>query len=286
MEPAKKEFTREDLVKGIKNRQFKRIVVLTGAGISVSAGIPDFRSAGTGLYANLSKYNLPKPEAIFDLEYFKENPEPFYKLAKELFVEKEFTPAITHYFLRLLASAELLHMNFTQNIDGLEVIAGVDLKYVVEAHGNIRSAHCTACKKEANIREFMWHLKYEKIRRCECSGLIKPDIVFFGEDLPKRFYDNMDKIKEADLVIAMGTSLKVMPFAGLMSMVPEGVPIVYINRENTEVVRENLLFMEGEIDEQVLDLIKDLGWEIHLSAAIKRGLFRAALGHLLETPKL
>jgi NAD-dependent SIR2 family protein deacetylase len=72
-------FTYEKLVFGLKNNRYKRIVVLTGAGISVSAGIPDFRSPKTGIYANLKSYNLPYPEAIFDLDYFLRKPEPFYK---------------------------------------------------------------------------------------------------------------------------------------------------------------------------------------------------------------
>ena len=71
--------TYETLVEGIKSGKFKRIVVMTGAGISVSCGIPDFRSPKTGIYANLAEYNLPTPESIFDLDYFKEKPEPFYK---------------------------------------------------------------------------------------------------------------------------------------------------------------------------------------------------------------
>ena len=97
-----KEFTKEELVQGIKQKTFKKIIILTGAGISVSAGIPDFRSPKTGLYANLQKYNLPKPEAVFDLLYFRKNPEPFYQLSKELFGTKV-SPVITHYFIKILA---------------------------------------------------------------------------------------------------------------------------------------------------------------------------------------
>ena len=71
-------FTRNDLINGLKEKKYKKIVFMTGAGISVSAGIPDFRSPKTGLYANLQKYNLPTPESIFTLSYFNKNPEPFY----------------------------------------------------------------------------------------------------------------------------------------------------------------------------------------------------------------
>ena len=75
------EFTYENLVQGLKTNQYKKIMVMTGAGISVSAGIPDFRSPGTGIYDNLAEYNLPTPEAIFAIDYFLKNPAPFYKFA-------------------------------------------------------------------------------------------------------------------------------------------------------------------------------------------------------------
>lgn len=78
---AEAKFTYQKLVEGLRDGKFRKIALVTGAGISVSAGIPDFRSPKTGLYANLEKYDLPRPEAIFELEYFKEKPEPFYKLA-------------------------------------------------------------------------------------------------------------------------------------------------------------------------------------------------------------
>ena len=84
-DPEKERFTREKLIDGLKNKKFKHITIMTGAGISVAAGIPDFRSPKTGLYNNLAEYDLPTPESIFDLVYFRKKPQAFYKLAKEFF---------------------------------------------------------------------------------------------------------------------------------------------------------------------------------------------------------
>ena len=95
------QFTYDDLVTGLKTGRWRRILVMTGAGISVSAGIPDFRSPGTGVYDNLKEYNLPRPEAIFTLDYFLEKPEPFYKFAQHLDVEN-YNATPTHYFIKLL----------------------------------------------------------------------------------------------------------------------------------------------------------------------------------------
>src|SRR6266496_3375033 len=102
----------------------------TGAGVSTSAGIPDFRSPDTGLYANLARLNLPFAEAVFDISYFRNNPLPFYTLAQELYPGK-YRPTITHSFIRLLQDKGHLLKLFTQNIDCLEREAGVHDEYIV-----------------------------------------------------------------------------------------------------------------------------------------------------------
>ena len=107
----------------------------TGAGISTSAGIPDFRSPDTGLYANLARLDLPYAEAVFDIGYFRKNPLPFYTLAQELYPGK-YRPTITHSFINLLNKKGLLMQLFTQNIDCLEREAGVPDELIIEAHGS------------------------------------------------------------------------------------------------------------------------------------------------------
>ena len=138
LEPVLDTFDLEGVASKILSGSVKNIVVMAGAGwhmscsfsmhlidfwslgISVSAGIPDFRSPGTGLYDNLAKYNLPEPTAVFDINYFQQNPAPFYMLAKELF-PGQYRPTPTHLFIRLLHDKGLLRRCFTQNIDSLEV---------------------------------------------------------------------------------------------------------------------------------------------------------------------
>ncbi|XP_065919749.1 NAD-dependent protein deacetylase sirtuin-2-like [Dysidea avara] len=212
----------------------KKILVMTGAGISTAAGIPDFRSPGTGLYDNLQKYNLPHPTAVFEIGYFKENPKPFCLLAKELY-PGNFKPTMSHYFIRVLAEKGLLLRNYTQNIDTLERRAGVDPDFLVEAHGNFQDAHCILCNKE-HAHEFVRDAIFnDEVPHCidaDCKGLVKPDIVFFGESLPERFVKLAIKdCPEAELLIVMGTSLAVQPFAGLAGRVGNNCPRLLINRE-------------------------------------------------------
>ncbi|XP_042337192.1 NAD-dependent protein deacetylase sirtuin-3-like [Plectropomus leopardus] len=111
--------TLEVIAESLRERRLRRVVVMAGAGISTPSGIPDFRSPGSGLYDNLQQYDLPYAEAIFELDFFHHNPDPFFALAKELY-PGNYRPNLTHYFVRLLhAKGQLLRM-YTQNIDGLE----------------------------------------------------------------------------------------------------------------------------------------------------------------------
>uniref|UniRef100_A0A8C5BL13 NAD-dependent protein deacetylase n=1 Tax=Gadus morhua TaxID=8049 RepID=A0A8C5BL13_GADMO len=190
------ELNLEGLARYIQSGKCKNIVCMVGAGISTSAGIPDFRSPGTGLYANLQKYNLPYPEAIFQIDYFKKHPEPFFALARELY-PGQFKPTVCHYFMKMLKDKGLLRRCYSQNIDTLERVAGLEGDDLIEAHGTFFTSHCVSfsCRKEYNL-EWM------------------KDIVFFGESLPVRFFTSMKMdFPQCDLLIIMGTSLQVQPFS-------------------------------------------------------------------------
>ncbi|KAK3298649.1 DHS-like NAD/FAD-binding domain-containing protein [Chaetomium fimeti] len=244
----------------IKSGKARRIVVMTGAGISTAAGIPDFRSPTTGLYANLSALNLPEPEAVFDLSFFRQNPQPFYVLARELYPGARYRPTVSHAFLALLARRGLLHMLFTQNIDCLERAAGVPAEKIVEAHGSFAGQRCIDWGGGDGAEEGEGEV---------CGGLVKPDIVFFGEALPRAFFELSPMTKEADLVLVMGTSLQVHPFAGLPNMAEEETPRVLFNLEQVGSfgTRADDVMVLGDCDAGVRKLAEEIGWKDELEKA-------------------
>lgn len=182
----------------------KNIMVLTGAGVSVSCGIPDFRSSD-GIYSRLAKDypNLPDPQAMFDINYFSKDPRPFFKFAREIY-PGQFKPSPCHRFIKLLEQKQKLLRNYTQNIDTLEQVAGI--KKVIECHGSFSTASCTKCKYKCNADDIRADIFAQRIPVCPCcqpnvhqsvdasepvseielrslveNGIMKPDIVFFGE---------------------------------------------------------------------------------------------------------
>ena len=243
-------FTKEILIDGLRTKAYKKVVFLTGAGISVAAGIPDFRTPGTGLYAQVAAYGLPKPEAIFSLDYFIEKPETFYGLAGSLMLHTA-KPVYAHHFIKKVADEGQLLKCLTQNIDGLELVAGLDESLLVQAHGHMRSARCSVCRNPCPMETFMEHVHSKTVLRCSedsCPGAVKPDVVFFGEPLPETFRNEVFTVKEADLVIIMGTSLKVAPFSLLLEIIPKTTPVVLLNREDVVGERSNFLFLPGDIE--------------------------------------
>ncbi|KAG9393389.1 Sirtuin family [Carpediemonas membranifera] len=269
----------DDVADAVRNGTIKNVVVMTGAGASVPCGIPDFRSPGTGLYENLQEFDLPYPEAMFSLPYFLRRPQPFYTLVQELFPGK-YKPANPHYFVRLLETKGLLQRDYTQNIDGLEHLAGVSPELLVEAHGTFASASCCGsmcdCHRAIPLPSFVSAMYEGDKSLCQCPhcGLpVKPDIVFFSESLPYRFDALCEAdMAAADLVIILGTSLQVAPFNGLAKKTRPGVPRVLVNRdkvgkrlgmfahERDPSIPQIDIHIGGDIDQAIIDIVAALGW--------------------------
>lgn len=289
----------DGIARYIASDKCKKIVTMAGAGISTSAGIPDFRSPGTGIYDNLDKYNLPDPHAVFDISFFKENPEPFFVLCKELFPENQaFKPTPCHYFITLLEKKKKLLRHFTQNIDTLERVAGLSDERIIEAHGSFNTGHCQSCNAEYT-QEYMKERIFSEtaespVPKCSqsgCDGVVKPDVVFFGESLPRRFSERVSDLRECDCLIVMGTSLVVQPFASLTSRTTVTTPRLYINREKTNSSPEDAMmamffgggggfdfdsennirdvFWQGDCDAGCYALADKLGWGDELRKLVK-----------------
>ncbi|KAJ6137566.1 Sirtuin family [Penicillium samsonianum] len=254
----------QSIVDRVKSGKVTRIVVLTGAGISTGAGIPDFRSPNTGLYDKLAPLRLPYPEAIFHINYFSHTPEPFYAIARARH-PGNLKPTVTHAFLALLAKKNLLHFLFTQNIDGLEQDAGVPPDKVLWAHGNWKSQHCYKCKSSYPADLMKKAILAGEVPYCletGCRGAVKPDVVFFGQPLPAEFGEKEKEVLEADLMLVMGTSLRVAPCSRLPVLVKEGIPRVLINNEKVGDLgnRDEDVCILGSCDDGVRQLADALGW--------------------------
>lgn len=275
--------TLDGVAQYIAENRVRNIVVMCGAGISTSAGIPDFRTKGSGLYDNLQKYKLPRAESIFTLSYFRDRPHAFYELCKEMWPGNyDATPG--HYFIRLLHEKGLLRRCFTQNIDSLERMAGIPDDKVVAAHGNFDSAHVIDTDADVDINDLKKALDQGEggWRRLQADegGLVKPRIVFFGEELPSRFFELSERdLPVCDLLIVLGTSLVVHPFAGLVCEAGAGAPRLLINRERAGEDQEGGFvlrkrgpcrdaFHKGDIDSGCRALATALGWREDLEALI------------------
>ncbi|KAJ9084577.1 NAD-dependent protein deacetylase sirtuin-2 [Entomophthora muscae] len=264
----------KSLAELIKGGKVSKIIIMTGAGISTASGIPDFRTPGTGLYDNLQKYDLPYAEAIFDIDYFPEHPEAFFELASELYPGANYRPTWSHYFISLLAQKGLLLRNFSQNIDGLEHEAGIPSELLVEAHGHFRTSTCLSCRASIDTNQVKQRILDKKIPKCNVchNGILKPDITFFGENLPSRFYTLMEKdFPTCDLLLVMGTSLKVAPFSTLVDLVKKDVPTFLINLVDsfkavtqTRSKKYNRHLVLAPCDEACWELAGLLGWQDEL----------------------
>ncbi|KAI0285261.1 DHS-like NAD/FAD-binding domain-containing protein [Russula brevipes] len=271
-------------------RSSRRILILTGAGISVSCGIPDFRSRN-GLYATLKErgeYDLDDPQQMFDIQYFKENPSGI-SFARQIY-PSNFKPSPCHRFIKLV---EDNGQNYTQNIDTLETVVGV--RNVLQCHGSFATASCLECRTRVPgnvIEQEIMRGEVPLCKSCNDSGhvsrkiinsaqkrkkkidsdeedeplfptwIMKPDITFFGEKLTDNFEECLVEDREqADLLLIIGTSLKVAPVSDIIAHMPHSVPQILINKTPVTHINPDIILL-GDADSIIEHLCETLGWTL------------------------
>ncbi|MCD4800222.1 MAG: NAD-dependent protein deacylase, partial [Methanococcoides sp.] len=224
-------------------------VVLTGAGVSTFSGIPDFRGS-SGIY------NEFDADLIFSIEHFKKEPSYFYGHSKDLIYDLEHRqPSIVHRVLSELERRGIIKTIITQNIDMLHQKAGS--KNVIEVHGSPQEHSCLACGKKYTYEYAAILLRTEEVPTCdECGGLIKPDIIFYGEMLKQDVIEKaIEESSKADLLLVLGSTLVVQPAASL--------PLYTIENGGNLVIVNN---MKTPLDGYAIGLYKDLG-DVFISIA-------------------
>ena len=200
------------------------IVFFGGAGVSTESGIKDFRGKD-GLYKE--KYNNYPPEYMLSIDCLLKEPRLFFDYYRKNLDSLDIKPNITHNYLKKLEDKGKLQAIITQNIDGLHQKAGS--KNVLEVHGTTYRNYCMQCKKEYP-NDYIF--KSEGITKCSCGGIIRPDVVLYGETLPNTFNIALDYIKKADVLIVAGTSLTVNPAASMIRFF-KGKHLIIINNTKT-----------------------------------------------------
>jgi len=224
----------------------KRVVALTGAGISTAAGIPDFRGP-QGLYVT-RRYD---PEAVFDISAFRRDPAPFYEFTRDfLGVIHDTEPTFTHRFLAERESRGKLTAVVTQNIDSLHQKAGSE--NVISVHGDYWTSHCQACRREFAFPQMEEMVREAPVPQCSCGGVIKPDIVFFGEAV-----HDLDRaasvVAASDLLLVLGSSLAVYPAAFLPEQASGDV--VVVNKGDVGLPpQEGRYFVDADLDDFFRDV--------------------------------
>ena len=221
-------------------KESNNIIFFGGAGVSTESGIPDFRSVD-GLYNE--KYDYP-PETILSHTFFMRNTEEFYRFYHDKMLYLNAKPNMAHKKLAEWEEQGKLKAVITQNIDGLHQAAGS--RKVLELHGSVLRNYCMKCHKFYEVDTIQ---KSGGVPKCECGGIIKPDVVLYEEGLNQNTLSEAVKyISEADLLIVGGTSLAVYPAAGLLDYY-RGNKLVLVNK--TPTARDNVadLIVQGSIGE-------------------------------------
>lgn len=237
-------------MKGLKQiiEESRKIVFFGGAGVSTESGIPDFRSQD-GLYH--TKYDYP-PETIISRSFFESNTREFYRFYRDKMLYPDAEPNACHYALAKLEAQGKLKAVITQNIDGLHQKAGS--RTVYELHGSVLRNYCMRCGKFYPV-EFIKNSS--DIPRCDCGGVVKPDVVLYEESLDDKTVNGaIHAIADADTLIIGGTSLVVYPAASLIDFF-RGKNLVVVNLSPTPRDRQATLLIEEKIGKVFEDLLHD-----------------------------
>ena len=230
--------TTEELKKIISESE--NVVFFGGAGVSTESGIPDFRSKD-GLYAQ--RYDYP-PETIISHDFFLHDTAEFYRFYRERMLFPAARPNAAHLALARLEREGKLSAVVTQNIDGLHQAAGS--RRVYELHGSVLRNHCMRCGK---FYPLSYITESKGVPRCECGGIVKPDVVLYGEPLDdKTVQGAVGAIAKADALIVGGTSLVVYPAAGFLDFF-RGRHLVVVNKTPTQADARADLVINAPIGE-------------------------------------
>jgi len=284
----------------IKTGACKSVYVLTGAGVSTGAGIPDFRSPG-GMYDSLQpelitatetqrKRMRTDPTNVVMKDMFFQNQFPYLEVRRPFILgtqQQQWKATLSHWFMKFLEEEALLKRLFTQNIDGLDYQTGISRDVVTNVHGSLARVTCEGCGNEMPFDDFCAEVrtkvkdiyKSDPEAPAESSNilcphcyqpLVKPSTVLFGSKLPEEFFEQAEDLHQADLLIVAGTSLVVSPANSVVYKVPKSCPRLIVNKERVgedlgirygpEAIRDT---WAGDLscDEAFLELIKLLGWQ-------------------------
>jgi NAD-dependent deacetylase len=237
-------------------REARSVVALTGAGISVPSGIPDFRTPGTGLWENVD------PMEVAHIDVFRRNPDRFWQFYGHRFQALEDKrPNRAHEVLAELERAGLLDAVITQNIDRLHERAGS--RELIEVHGSISHSSCLSCGSRYGIDDVRGRQRGDDggIPRCDCGDPLKPDVVLFGEYLPAGALARAEALAAgADLLMCIGTSLEVHPVAMLPSVtLSRGGRIAILTQGTTQFDSQAVIKMGGDIVDELEAVAAALG---------------------------
>ncbi|HYE84059.1 MAG TPA: NAD-dependent protein deacylase [Clostridia bacterium] len=237
----------EKAAKMIKNN--KPAVVLTGAGVSTDSGIPDFRSPGSGLWEKVDPMEALSAKVLYNA------PEKFYSMGFNIIKSmKDAAPNKAHYLIAKLEELGMVDLVITQNIDGLHNKAGS--RKVYEVHGTTRTCSCDSCGEKYDTALIEKRVKAGEIPpRCRCRGIIRPDVVLFGDMLPGCFYESVRKVEASDLLVVIGSSLSVSPVNYLADICKK---LIILNIGETSFDKRSDIFIRENISsalERIMEYI-------------------------------